>query len=221
MVVFRLLIGIVDTCVVTVGTFDDGTCDYDDPKYWGPVYTLYDTLIDLYVTFVISLILLSHIRSLALDDMRINIILYTSVIYHNVIRSVLLTIVNLISAIFMITRYTNDYIMLVWPIINIVFVVLVGYDSDVTKAIRKLQQMRWQRNSNSNVSNHASIAQPVRKEREISFIKETTTENQSCSQSLHTEKYSLEAYEEKASQSVPAKSTRNTSYDTDSTRIET
>lgn len=67
------------------------------------MYTLYDTLIDLYVTFVISLILLSHIRSLALDDMRINIILYTSVIYHNVIRSVLLTIVNLISAIFMIT----------------------------------------------------------------------------------------------------------------------
>lgn len=33
MVVFRLLIGIVDTCVVIVGTFDDGTCDYDDPKY--------------------------------------------------------------------------------------------------------------------------------------------------------------------------------------------
>ncbi|KAG1439137.1 hypothetical protein G6F56_012394 [Rhizopus delemar] len=33
--------------------------------------------------------------------------------------------------------------MLVWPIINIIFVTLVGYDSDVTKAIRKLQQKHW------------------------------------------------------------------------------
>jgi hypothetical protein len=33
--------------------------------------------------------------------------------------------------------------MLLWPIINTFFVVLVGYDSDVTKAIRKLSQKRW------------------------------------------------------------------------------
>lgn len=33
--------------------------------------------------------------------------------------------------------------MLLWPIINIAFVILVGYDSDVTKAIRKLRQRRW------------------------------------------------------------------------------
>jgi hypothetical protein len=33
--------------------------------------------------------------------------------------------------------------MLLWPIINIFFVVLVGYDSDVTKAIRDLRQKRW------------------------------------------------------------------------------
>lgn len=33
--------------------------------------------------------------------------------------------------------------MLLWPIINIFFVILVGYDSDLTKTIRKLQQKRW------------------------------------------------------------------------------
>lgn len=33
--------------------------------------------------------------------------------------------------------------MLLWPIINIAFVILVGYDSDVTKSIRKLRQKHW------------------------------------------------------------------------------
>lgn len=38
--------------------------------------------------------------------------------------------------------------MLLWPIINIFFVVLVGYDSDVTKAIRELRQKQWRTPSN-------------------------------------------------------------------------
>lgn len=38
--------------------------------------------------------------------------------------------------------------MLLWPIINIFFVILVGYDSDVTKAIRELRQKRWRTISN-------------------------------------------------------------------------
>lgn len=33
--------------------------------------------------------------------------------------------------------------MLLWPIINIAFVILVGYDSDVTKSIRRLRQKHW------------------------------------------------------------------------------
>lgn len=48
---------------------------------------------------VISYILLSHIRSLLSDGMQVNNNLYTSVIYHNVIRTVCLTIINLVSAI--------------------------------------------------------------------------------------------------------------------------
>lgn len=41
--------------------------------------------------------------------------------------------------------------MLLWPIINIFFVVLVGYDSDVTKAIRELRQKHWRSISSSGV----------------------------------------------------------------------
>ncbi|CAO0796053.1 unnamed protein product [Mucor circinelloides] len=144
----RLIIGIVDVALIHISNYPDGTCKYTDEEFWGPVYTLYDTLIDLYVTIMISAILISHIRSLVSDRMRVNKLLYTSVIYHNVIRTICLTIVNLISAIFIIMKNQVDVIMLLWPIINICFVILVGYDSDVTKAIRKLQQKRWRTLSN-------------------------------------------------------------------------
>ncbi|KAG2195528.1 hypothetical protein INT46_006185 [Mucor plumbeus] len=146
--VLRIIIGIVDVGLVHISTYPDGTCDYRDEEFWGPVYTLYDTLIDIYVTVMISAILISHIRSLVSDRMKVNKLLYTSVIYHNVIRSVCLTIVNLISAIFIIMKNHVDTIMLLWPIINICFIILVGYDSDVTKAIRKLRQKRWRTISN-------------------------------------------------------------------------
>ncbi|KAI8875719.1 hypothetical protein K501DRAFT_202014 [Backusella circina FSU 941] len=142
-IIVRIIVGIVDTALIHIGTFDDGSCKYTDEEFWGPVYTLYDTLIDLYVTIMITCILVSHIRALVAERMKINNVVYTSVIYNNVIRTVCLTIVNLISAIFIILQNQGIYIMLLWPIINIFFVILVGYDSDVTKAIRDLRQKRW------------------------------------------------------------------------------
>jgi hypothetical protein len=51
---------------------------------------------------MITWILVSHIRALVAERMKINNVVYTSVIYNNVIRTVCLTIVNLISAIFII-----------------------------------------------------------------------------------------------------------------------
>ncbi|KAI8639175.1 hypothetical protein BD408DRAFT_350460 [Parasitella parasitica] len=146
--VLRLFVGIVDVALIHISNYPNGTCEYTDEEFWGPVYTLYDTLIDLYVTIVISGILISHIRSLLSDKMKVNKLLYTSVISHNVIRTICLTIVNLISAIFIIMKNQADVIMLLWPIINIFFVTLVGYDSDVTKAIRQLRQKRWRSLSN-------------------------------------------------------------------------
>ncbi len=100
--VLRLIIGVVDVALIQIDNYPNGTCEYTDQEYWGPVYTLFDTCIDLYVTIMISAILISHIRSLVSDRMKINKNLYISVIYHNVIRTVLLTVVNLISAIFII-----------------------------------------------------------------------------------------------------------------------
>ncbi|CAO3654371.1 unnamed protein product [Mucor hiemalis] len=141
--ILRLIIGMVDVGLIQISNYPDGTCEYTDQDYWGPVYTLFDTVLDLYVTFMISGILIHHIRSLVSDRMKVNQNLYTSVILHNVMRTVLLTIVNLISTIFIVMKHKTDVIMLLWPIINIAFVILVGYDSDVTKAIRKLRQRRW------------------------------------------------------------------------------
>ncbi|KAI9354395.1 hypothetical protein BD770DRAFT_324830 [Pilaira anomala] len=141
--VLRCIIGVIDVGLIHIENYPDGSCKYIDEEFWGPVYTLYDTFIDVYVTVVISCVLITHIRSLVADRMKVNKNLYTSVIYHNVFRTVCLTIVNLISAIFIIMQGQEYVIMLLWPIINIFFVVLVGYDSDVTKSIRKLRQKRW------------------------------------------------------------------------------
>ncbi|KAI9281044.1 hypothetical protein BY458DRAFT_430018 [Sporodiniella umbellata] len=216
MVVIRLVFGVVGTAVVTIGTFENGACDYKDTEYWGPVYTIYDTFIDLYVTVVISVVLISHIRSLDLGSIRVNISLYTSVVYNNIIRTVLLTIVNTISAVFIITRNKNEYIMLVWPIINIIFIVLLGYDSDVTKAIRQLQQRRWNKDiSSSHISlDHSASASRAPDKRQL-----RPTELRRMSDSnLYTEKaLSDEGYK---APNLFNKSVGNTSCDTDNTQIE-
>ncbi|ORE02512.1 hypothetical protein BCV72DRAFT_234566 [Rhizopus microsporus var. microsporus] len=214
--VLRVVLGIVDACVIVISNNPDGSCLYADNQYWGPVYTLYDTVIDVYVTVMISVILISHIRSLAFDDMRINILLYTSVIYNNVIRTVALTIVNLLSAIFIITKNSNEAIMLVWPIINIFFVCLVGYDSDVTKAIRKIRQRHWrQANSSANIDlgSVPSASQPMSKKRPLS--REILNNQQS---SLHDDLQSSDSSMSHTEKYEPQKNA-STETSTDHTRI--
>ncbi|KAI8973209.1 hypothetical protein BDF20DRAFT_945460 [Mycotypha africana] len=138
----RIILGIVDVILIHMDNYADGTCHYVVKEYWGPVYTLYDTFIDLYVSIMIIIIIINHIRSLKSDSLRGNTILYTSVIYYNAIRTVCLTIANFLSAFFVIMD--AKLVMLLWPIINIVFVVLIGYDADVMKTIQKLRQKDWQ-----------------------------------------------------------------------------
>ncbi|RCH99239.1 hypothetical protein CU098_010439 [Rhizopus stolonifer] len=166
-VIIRFIIGIVDVVVVTITNHDTNTCKYKNAKYWGPVYTLYDTTLDIYVTAIISAILVSHIRSLTFGDMRTSITLYTSVIYNNIIRTVLLTIVNIISAAFIFT-----YTMIIWPVTNIGFVLLIGYDSDITKTIQKLRQGRWRQAGSSyniGLDKVPAVTKPTRvKQRPIS-----------------------------------------------------
>ncbi|KAG0173859.1 hypothetical protein DFQ30_006832 [Apophysomyces sp. BC1015] len=135
----RMAIGIVDVALIRLSVAEDGQCIYTDAHYWGPVYTLYDTAIDLYVTIMITYILVKHIHRLQTAQMRANTTLYFAVVCSNVIRTVALTVVNFISAIFIIMEHDGDIIMLLWPIINFFFIVLVGYDADVTKSIKKLR----------------------------------------------------------------------------------
>ncbi|KAI8984698.1 hypothetical protein BDF20DRAFT_861274 [Mycotypha africana] len=142
--VLRFLIGIVDVATVHLSYFEDGSCEYYDAEFWGPVYTLYDTVVDFYVTLMISIVLISHIRSIISTRMKVNTLLYTSVIYNNVLRTLCITIVNLMSTLLIIMENKMIKIMLLWPIINILIVCLVGYDSDVTKAIQKIRQRHWQ-----------------------------------------------------------------------------
>ncbi|KAI8380839.1 hypothetical protein BD560DRAFT_387289 [Blakeslea trispora] len=149
LIAIRLLIGIVDVVLIRITVYSTGACDYEDQDYWGIVYTFYDTILDIYVTISISGILIAHIRSLKADRMKVNKLLYTSVIYHNVFRSVGITITSLISSIFIIMKNREETVMLIWPIVDTFFVILVGYDSDLTKAIRKLRTRR--RNTPSNV----------------------------------------------------------------------
>ncbi|KAL9540873.1 hypothetical protein MBANPS3_009445 [Mucor bainieri] len=234
----RLIIGIVDVALIRISNYPDGTCEYADEEFtccsclirltlnfiqWGPVYTLYDTLIDLYVTIMISAILISHIRSLVSDRMKKN---------------------------------QTDVIMLLWPIINICFVILVGYDSDVTKAIRKLQQKRWRTLSNMtstiDLGNVPSVArhtmkQPLsssRSDPELANPSDNTNENTEDEDDdmsvLHIEKWKsrLSSTTEQNvdldtrtirppastivhpnSTHLPSSQDGTTSYDTDHTRI--
>ncbi|KAI8368418.1 hypothetical protein EDC96DRAFT_441596 [Choanephora cucurbitarum] len=145
----RFLIGIVDVVLIKITVHPTGACNFEDQDYWGIVYTFYDTILDIYVTVSISGILIAHIRSLKADRMKVNKLLYTSVIYHNVFRSVGITITSLVSSFFLIMKNREEIIMLIWPIVDTFFVILVGYDSDLTKAIRKLRTRR--RNVSSNV----------------------------------------------------------------------
>ncbi|KAF7721611.1 hypothetical protein EC973_004358 [Apophysomyces ossiformis] len=138
--VLRAIIGIVDVALIKLGVAADGQCLYADTLYWGPVYTLYDTVIDLYVTIMITYILVKHIRRLHTAQMRPNTTLYFAVVCSNVVRTLALTVVNFISAIFIIMEHDSEIIMLLWPVINFFFITLVGYDADVTKALRRIRQ---------------------------------------------------------------------------------
>ncbi|SAM01647.1 hypothetical protein [Absidia glauca] len=168
LLVLRLTVGVVDVVLLHVGYDEHGKCIYidnyyvsvcDENKAAGPVYTFLDLFIDMYVSVMITYILVSHIRRLENAHLPVNVTVYIAVVSHNVIRTVMLTVVNVISGIFLINKMSNDSIMLVWPIINLFVVLLIGYDSDLTKTIVKLKDQYW-RKVNSMLSS-ATIGTPL------------------------------------------------------------
>ncbi|KAG0168102.1 hypothetical protein DFQ30_005213 [Apophysomyces sp. BC1015] len=108
--------------------------------WWGPVYTLTDTFIDFYVTVTITVVLVNHIRHLQNAEMSGgNTSLYFAVVLHNVMRTFVLTIINLAAAIYIVTNNQANVVMLMWPIGTLCFIILIGYDTDLTETIRKLR----------------------------------------------------------------------------------
>ncbi|KAI8374251.1 uncharacterized protein BYT42DRAFT_575712 [Radiomyces spectabilis] len=141
--ILRAILSVVDIVLVQVGHNTQGVCVYTGNYYWSPLYTIVDMLIDMYVTFMIIFILVRHIRLLMAADVPSSISLYFAVIYNNSIRTFLLTIVSLFSAVFLLLRDPDDAVKLIWAVINLFFVILIGYDADVTKGIRRLQRFHW------------------------------------------------------------------------------
>lgn len=107
---------------------------------WGPVYTLYDTLTDLYVTLAITVILMIHIKKVKHADISTNVSLFMAIGVTNVLRTIILMICNLVSASLIIAKERQVVIMIAWPIINLLFILLVGHDTDIARAIRKMHQ---------------------------------------------------------------------------------
>ncbi|CAO3632436.1 unnamed protein product [Cunninghamella echinulata] len=141
-VLTRTIVGIIDTVLLFLDYDEYGKCIYHANYYVGPIYTFLDLGLDVYICTIISYILITHIRRLEDVGIPMNLTLYIGVIVNNIIRTVALTIVNLISGIFLIRSMSGESIMLVWPIINLFVVVLIGYDSDVTKTIISLQNQQ-------------------------------------------------------------------------------
>ncbi|KAF1802340.1 hypothetical protein FB192DRAFT_1280001, partial [Mucor lusitanicus] len=112
----------------------------------GVAYTLFDTAIDFYVSSMITFILVTHIRRLHADRVGGNVNLYKSVVISNAIRTILLTLVNLVCTVYyLVVMYTaNDnptMVLIVWPISNMFLIALVGYDTDITKSINHCKRL--------------------------------------------------------------------------------
>ncbi|KAI9024388.1 hypothetical protein CLU79DRAFT_700332 [Phycomyces nitens] len=139
-ILFRAAVGITDCVLVKISKTDYNVCVYVDETVWGSLYTFLDTTIDLYTTLMISTILITHIRRIHSIHAPANSSIYFAVLFHNVGRTFLLTIANLISAIFILSQINTDLIICLWTTTNFLFILLVGFDTDITRSIRVLQK---------------------------------------------------------------------------------
>ncbi|CAO3629392.1 unnamed protein product [Cunninghamella blakesleeana] len=96
----RLVSGILDIIYVNIYRDASGICQYEDDVTIGLIYTLIDTVIDLYVTFTICYILIRHMKNLNRDRVvTSNIQRYIAIVVYNGARTFILTIGNLLSAV--------------------------------------------------------------------------------------------------------------------------
>ncbi|KAL9538707.1 hypothetical protein MBANPS3_010729 [Mucor bainieri] len=150
---FNIIHALILTARVIVSIFDViyshiwsdvavGVCRYKDKHEIGVTYTLFDTAIDFYVSITITFILVTHIRRLHADRVGGNVDLYKSVVISNAIRTILLSIVNLVCTVYYLVANDNPtMVLIVWPVSNMFLIALVGYDTDITKSINHCKRL--------------------------------------------------------------------------------
>ncbi|KAI7874982.1 hypothetical protein K492DRAFT_35777 [Lichtheimia hyalospora FSU 10163] len=137
----RLGIAIVDLAMLSYVRGPRGMCRYQESAYWGPVYTFYDTMVDAYVTLMVGYMLSKHISRLRRSSVEVNTSTYIVFLAQNVIRTTVLTAVNFLSALFILTREGHYAIMVLWPVINSLVILLIGYDVDFTRVVHDMRLM--------------------------------------------------------------------------------
>jgi len=81
-----------------------------------------------------------HIKKVKNVNVVTNISLFMAVGATNVLRTTVLMISNLVSAVLILIQEDQVVIMITWPIINFLFILLVGYDTDIARLLRKLHR---------------------------------------------------------------------------------
>ncbi|CAO3585804.1 unnamed protein product [Absidia cylindrospora] len=140
----RLIAGIVDATLIQID-FDEvnGSCIYQDMHIAGIVYTTLDTVVDFYATCAICVVLIRHMRKLDQDGLvTANTHRYLSMCIYNGTRTLLLTIGNLIAVVGIGMKLDDTYfiplVSTLWPVTNLMFIALIGYDTDFTEVIRNM-----------------------------------------------------------------------------------
>ncbi|KAI8344354.1 hypothetical protein BC941DRAFT_408444 [Chlamydoabsidia padenii] len=152
--IVRLIIGMVDVPLAWIYLdLTSGVCTYEDHAVLGVIYTSMDAAIGLYATIITCYALIGAIRKLEQDRLiQVSKYYYITTVIRNAAPNFCLILTNLIGAIGNGSKIHNNYYMplvdTLWPITNLLFVALIGYDIDLVKVIQNIhgrdkQQQRY------------------------------------------------------------------------------
>ncbi|KAL1922832.1 uncharacterized protein VTP21DRAFT_9208 [Calcarisporiella thermophila] len=115
-----------------------GTCFYVENFHSGLAYLSMDLLTDLYVTTSISIRLFQHHRHMKQSGVGANS-LYSAIISSNLLRTVILLMINIVSIVLIAIPNLHTGSVFVWSFANIAYVITVVYDSDMVRFCQQLQ----------------------------------------------------------------------------------
>ncbi|KAI8079660.1 uncharacterized protein B0P05DRAFT_587109 [Gilbertella persicaria] len=150
----RAVIGLAD--VMTIHVVEDkvaGICRFQYVHAVGLLYNAYDSAVDIYVSVLVSLLLYQHIKKLNISGYNESMNMCTSVILSNVIRAAILSVTNLASALSYIYISDNPFTsFVIWPFANILFVTLIGYDTQITNALKQLKKYKAEKEKETHIA---------------------------------------------------------------------